>query len=133
MDAERYPDPEKFEPERFLNHPLSASAYANNPDVDERDHFSYGGGRRVCIGLHLAERSLYSMISRVLHTFDIKPGLDKDGSEIPIDVDAYTTSLTSFVKPFKARFTVRNPQIQETLDKEWTKLFGHGPVESWVS
>lgn len=58
-------------PERYLNHPLSAAAYLNAADPLDRDHFSYGAGRRVCPGVHLAEKSLFLNIARVLWGFDL--------------------------------------------------------------
>ncbi|KAK7703706.1 hypothetical protein SLS57_010813 [Botryosphaeria dothidea] len=46
---------------------------ANLPDPTKRDHFAFGAGRRICPGLHIAERSLALAIMRILWAFDIKP------------------------------------------------------------
>ncbi|KAJ6573811.1 cytochrome P450 [Mycena vulgaris] len=56
-------DPEDFNPDRFL--------CANAP-VDPFDYV-FGVGRRICTGVHLAENSLFAMISSVLATLDISP------------------------------------------------------------
>jgi cytochrome P450 len=61
-------EPEKFMPERYLNHPLSAAAYTNAANPNDRDHFSYGAGRRICPGIHLAEKSLFCTSKPLLAT-----------------------------------------------------------------
>jgi hypothetical protein len=132
MNSQRYPEPEKFMPERFLEHHQSAAAYANSHDVDARDHFSYGNGRRVCPGIHLAERSLFNIVSHLLHTFDIRPALDSNGKEIPVDVMEYSNTLICGVLPFKARFIVRNNEVGHIMKKQWMSHYGNGPVESWL-
>jgi cytochrome P450 len=131
MDPKRYPNPTSFEPSRFLAHSLSASAYANSPNVLARDHWSYGSSKRICVGMHLAERSLFNMVSRLLQAFDIKHAVDENGKEIPVDVNAYKTSLIAGPEPFKARFVVRAEEIGALLDSEWQKLFGEGEKETW--
>ncbi len=131
MDPLRYPDPNHFNPDRFLHHDLSASAYAHSANVSARDHYSYGSGKRICPGIHLAERGLFSMTSRLLHIFDIKPALDTNGNEIPVDIDAYRTGLVAAPEKFMARFEVRNQEVKDTLDREYRALFGGQDVESW--
>jgi hypothetical protein len=131
MDPSRYAEPQKFLPERFINHTLSASAYANNGDTAARDHFSYGGGKRICVGLHLAERSLFTITARLLQAFDIKPGLDANGKEMPLDKVPYTSLLISFPEPFPAQFIARNDQIKGLIQQEWTAIYGNGPIDSW--
>lgn len=131
MDPTRYPNPNEFIPERFLEHHLSASAYANSSDVEARDHFAYGNGRRICPGIHLAERSIFNLVSHLLQTFKILPALDANGKEIPVDINAFSNSLIVAAEPFKARFEVRSEEIHRTLEREWTIKYGAGPVESW--
>lgn len=76
QDTEMYPNADVFEPDRFRNHCLSSAAAAVHPDYLQRDHFNYGFGRRLCPGIHVAEQSLFIVVSRVLWAFDIqeKPG-----------------------------------------------------------
>ncbi|KAJ4318839.1 hypothetical protein N0V84_006652 [Fusarium piperis] len=131
-DPKRYEQPDEFKPERFLNHKLGAAAYANSGDVDGRDHFSYGGGKRICVGLHLAERSLFSLTSALLQCFDIKPGLGPDGKEVSLKNVPYSSNLISFPDDFPVRLEVRNDEIREMLDREWSNLYGNGPVTSWT-
>lgn len=69
----------KFEPSRFLGKDLSAAEYINVNDPYERDHFTYGAGRRVCPGVHVAERSLFIVIVRVLWGFSISKKKGPDG------------------------------------------------------
>lgn len=58
FNPELYPNPYDFQPERYLKYTESAATYLNVADPYERDHFSYGAGRRVCPGIHVAEKSM---------------------------------------------------------------------------
>lgn len=53
-DERRIESPNEFRPERYLNHTLKSAAYANQGDPNLRDHFSFGHGRRICSGIHVA-------------------------------------------------------------------------------
>lgn len=52
-NSDIYPDADKFVPERFLQDNKTMAAAAN-AKPGERDHYTFGFGRRVCPGIHLA-------------------------------------------------------------------------------
>ena len=47
-----YTDPDEFIPERFLSNTNRMGAAANTK-IEDRDHFGFGWGRRICPGIHL--------------------------------------------------------------------------------
>jgi len=102
-DEENYPDPYKYEPARFLHHNLTAGEYAAVADVNARDHFSFGGGRRICPGLHIAERSVFINTARLLWGFNIEHAKDENGQIVPVDFsfDGMVPGAMSNAKPFK--------------------------------
>lgn len=53
MNEERFPDPQTFKPERYADYPLSGPEYAAMSGDDVRDHWGYGYGRRICVGMHI--------------------------------------------------------------------------------
>ncbi|PYI26719.1 cytochrome P450 [Aspergillus indologenus CBS 114.80] len=81
-NPELHANPDEFQPERYLAHPLSAAEYINVADPYQRDHFTYGAGRRICPGVHVAERSLYINIARTLWGFKIGKKTEADGQII---------------------------------------------------
>lgn len=116
MNPKLYENPETFDPERFLKRPLSAAEYINSNDALERDHFSYGAGRRVCPGVHVAERSLYINIVRTLWGFNITKPVGVDG--VPMEPDTgMIRGFLSVPKPFEAAMTVRSPEHAATITK----------------
>ena len=73
MDPEIYPEPERFDPERFTQEAKG-----------KRDQFSFipfGGGPRVCIGMRLALLEAKIAMTRVLQRYRFLPDV---GTEIPI-------------------------------------------------
>ncbi|KAL3426703.1 cytochrome P450 oxidoreductase [Phlyctema vagabunda] len=78
MNPELFGNPQSFDPSRYLEKNLPAAEYLNSNDPYERDHFTYGAGRRVCPGVHVAERSLYINIVRTLWGFDINKAKDTE-------------------------------------------------------
>lgn len=123
----------KFEPKRFLNHKLSAAEYAAMADVELRDHFAYGGGRRICPGLHVAEQSLFVNISRLLWGFNLEHAKDADGNDIPVDATTMGLSpgFLSIPRPFQCcrapnclrltslAITPRSARHAKILKDEW--------------
>lgn len=122
FDPARYRDPEAFMPDRYLNHPLKAGAYAAHPDPYERDHFDFGAGRRICPGMHMAENSLFITIACIIWAFEIMPPLENGkAAEVDVSDAAYEDGVNTLPKPSKLRFVPRNPRVEATLRTEWER------------
>lgn len=119
-DSSIHPDPDNFAPERYLDKPLSAAEYINVKDAYDRDHFTYGAGRRVCPGVHVAERSLYINIARVLWGFDIRKKKDADGAIIEPDM-AMVRGFLSVPKAFECEIVPRTPEHATKIKEEFAE------------
>ena len=128
MNPELYPKPEQFDPARFLDKPLPTADYINARNPLERDHFTYGAGRRICPGVHVAERSLYINMVRTLWGFNISKKKGSDGGLIE-PTTRMVRGFLSVPEPFECQITVRSPKharlIRETfaeVEKQGIKL-----------
>jgi cytochrome P450 len=110
-----YPDPETYNPDRYLNHPKPASHYAASPDYANRDHYAYGAGRRICVGIHLAERTQWKLVASLLWAFSIEQVVDEEGRVCELDPDAYTEGLTYEPLPFRVKMVVRSERHAEVV------------------
>ncbi|KAI9777088.1 MAG: hypothetical protein M1816_004914 [Peltula sp. TS41687] len=124
-DEARFPDPDNFIPERYAQQPLLASEYAGSADYNKRDHYGYGAGRRICPGIHLAERSLFLAMAKLLWGFEFSEALDCNGNRIPLDVDpmtAYDTGLLNIAKDFNCRVVPRSEKRRQTILREFAEV-----------
>jgi cytochrome P450 len=80
-DPEVFPDPERFDPERYLKKVNEETARRRDPRG-----FIFGFGRRRCPGAYLVESSVWLMLATMLATLDIENPRDRDGKEIKPDV-----------------------------------------------
>ncbi|KIA75506.1 hypothetical protein HK57_00005 [Aspergillus ustus] len=117
-DPTRYPNPDTFDPYRFTNQTQPAPVYANAGDYKKRDHFGYGSGRRICPGIHLAERALFIATAQFIWAFDFKPKTTASGRAIPIDVSpdtAYRDGFLNQCRPFEMDISVRSEKRKEII------------------
>ncbi|KAL1896114.1 hypothetical protein Sste5346_004854 [Sporothrix stenoceras] len=119
QNEELYNDHLKFNPDRFLQHPKLANEYASSPDYHGRDHFGYGAGRRVCPGVHLAERNMWRITAKLLWAFNLKEPLDPvTGKVVPLDENAYNSCILVSPLPFKLRVEPRSEAVLQTVKRE---------------
>jgi cytochrome P450 family 2 subfamily E polypeptide 1 len=92
--------PNEFYPEHYLNENGKLKKY------DElRDPWTFGRGRRACVGQHLAERNLIATVGYVLTLFNIESDIDPI-TQNPIKLDLkYVENRDP--KPYKLRFVPR--------------------------
>ncbi|KAJ3545766.1 hypothetical protein NM208_g2349 [Fusarium decemcellulare] len=120
MDEQRFSDPKTFNPDRYLGDELSAAESAALTDGTKRDHFSFGAGRRICQGIHVAERSLLLAISRFLWAFDISKARGRDGQEIDITPHQFSIAIILTLDPFQCDIRPRGPKRMEVVECTWT-------------
>ncbi|KAH9481031.1 Cytochrome P450 monooxygenase virE [Psilocybe cubensis] len=72
----------------------------------DRDHWTFGAGRRICPGLPAAERELWLAISRLLWAFDFQALPDE-----PISLEEYEGLSGRTPIPFRVRLVPRCEQV----------------------
>jgi cytochrome P450 len=99
-DPSLFPNPEVFDPSR-QNPDLTLGEAALASDIKDRDHWTFGAGRRLCPGIHVAERTLFLAMARILWAFNIGKAEDASGNDIDIVQDEVTQSIAARPLPFK--------------------------------
>ena len=73
-DERRYPNPEVFDPTRYLT--SDGELARGVPDPIEA---AFGYGRRICAGRYFAMDSLWIAIAHLISTVNIQKTVDKNG------------------------------------------------------
>lgn len=120
---------------RYIEDHQSSVDAANNPDPTKRDHFVFGAGRRRCQGMHIADRSLYLGISRLLWAFDFRRAIAPDTlQEIIPDMNSLAEGVMSLPKPFPVDIVPRSDEKAQTVREEWRQaLFLLDEESQWKS
>jgi cytochrome P450 len=108
-NAEDYPEPDTFKPERYLT-----ADGKIDPNVRDPRTACFGFGRRICPGRHIADASLFAMVATILATVDIVRAKDAQGNEIIPDIDV-TSGLLSHPKPFAWSVRPRSAHAEELV------------------
>ncbi|KAF7773250.1 hypothetical protein Agabi119p4_5417 [Agaricus bisporus var. burnettii] len=118
-DESVFPEPHLFKPERFLD---KDGKLSTNIVVDPEAMATFGFGRRLCPGAHLALPVLYLGAASILTTFDILPELDNHGLPIKVVPQFASASLTSEPLPFPCRLVPREDKPVEDMLKDYLHL-----------
>jgi cytochrome P450 len=76
-----------FNPARHLD--ANGEIAPGPPDTKEESHVTYGFGRRLCVGRHVANNSLFIDIAVLLWACNIQRKKDSSGRLLPLDVDGF--------------------------------------------
>ncbi|KAJ7251444.1 cytochrome P450 [Mycena rebaudengoi] len=106
-DEIAYPDPHKFNPDRFL---LNGRL---NPAVRDPS-LVFGFGRRVCPGRHMAQSTLWITVASLLAVFNITKAIGEDGQTLEPSYE-YHSALISIPFPFKCSIKPRSKAAADLI------------------
>jgi hypothetical protein len=123
MDPKRHPNPSVFDPERYIDDNTTSLESSQQRDVTKRDNFLFGVGRRICQGMHIADRSMFLAMSRLLWGFNMEVPLDKDGKPITPDPSKLIAGMLVQPEAFPASIHARSPRHDSIMRKQWSDAF----------
>ncbi|KAG9526284.1 cytochrome P450, partial [Aureobasidium melanogenum] len=120
-DPDRYTEPRRFNPDRFTedSDSISMTEMAAHPDPSKRDTVGFGAGRRLCPGMHVADRSLFLGITGILWSFSVTPKKDAQGQDILPNADNLIVGLAARPEPFEVSILSRNEKRACIIREEW--------------
>ncbi|KAF8557536.1 cytochrome P450 [Imleria badia] len=112
-DETRYPNPEAFIPERFLD----SEGILNKDNPAE---FVFGFGRRICPGRYTADASVWSGIATMLATLDFHAVKDANGNDIEFEAK-YASGISHHPLFFPCNLAPRAHITREALQRSLAK------------
>jgi len=110
-DPTIYPDPSRFNPERFMTKGDNQYLSAMDPLT-----VCFGYGRRVCPGRFTADSHLWITIASMLSVFDISTAADELGKPIKV-TPAFSTGMISHPLPFKFSMKPRGASATSLIEQ----------------
>lgn len=86
---------------------------ASNERADELSQFGFG--RRICPGIHIANRSLYITFVRIMWALEIRKAKDAYGNEIPVDLNDFTPGFSSHPRHFETVIRPRGEWVNAVV------------------
>jgi len=111
-------DADDFKPERHLD--VKREEVLPGPrETNGEGHVAFGFGRRVCVGKHLANDSLFIKTTRILWAATLKCARDENGKELPPDPNAFLDKgVITHPAPFNCVIGPRFPEVLSILAEE---------------
>jgi hypothetical protein len=101
---EKYPDPENFHPERYLEPgwPSYQEPLSRYPNFREgKGMHTFGWGRRTCLGQHIVDDEMFVTGAGVLWAFNLsKKVCPMTGKEVDFDSEATNAHVILEALPF---------------------------------
>jgi hypothetical protein len=83
------------------------------------------------VGIHLAERTQWRFVARILWAFNIEPAIDgKTGEKIELRTDAYTDGFIRQPLPFTLKITPRSEKHAEVIRTDFKAVKGF--LRKWM-
>ncbi|KAH8984170.1 cytochrome P450 [Lactarius hatsudake] len=110
-DPELYPDPEAFNPDRFLNED-------GTPRDDPMISLAFGVGRRICPARHVVDVTLFIVTASVLSVLNVTKAKDKNGDDIPVappPLDSVLADGVIWVPEFECSIMPRDKVAEDLI------------------
>ncbi|KAI0260736.1 cytochrome P450 [Gloeopeniophorella convolvens] len=111
-DPEVFPDPERFDPERYLEKVDEDTARQRDPRA-----FVFGFGRRRCPGAYLVESSVWLMLATILATLEIERPRRVDGSELELEAK-FENSVFRTANRFPVAMRPRSDAARKLIEED---------------
>jgi Cytochrome P450 len=114
-DPAVYPDPDTFNPGRYLDpkYPTYREPLSEFPTI--RGYHGFGFGRRICPGQEVAEAELLVACAALAWAFKLEKKRLPSGQEVPINDYDFTSTLITTTKPFEMEFVVRSEKHAQAI------------------
>jgi hypothetical protein len=121
-----YEKPDEFIPERFLHHPLGMRVDTNHDPArlegqGRRTNYTFGAGRRVCLGMESAKKSFLIGMAKFLWAFELQPQSAERGIDLDLDT-GFVSDLTLKVKSLDVAIKLRDGVSREDIEKHYEQV-----------
>ncbi|KXX82703.1 Fumitremorgin C synthase [Madurella mycetomatis] len=129
-NPEKYPDPENFRPERWLEPgwPTYQEPLTRYPTI--KGMTSFGWGQRQCLGQSVTQDELIVACGALAWCFNLKRKRDTTtGNDLPVPLDKCNSLLLIKPDPFQMKFEPRSQDPPERAYESPYKADDTNPVE----